>query len=48
MTIADRQVQEDIAKLQRPDVPIRVSRLLGVDLSDVEGVDVGPQLHHRP
>jgi hypothetical protein len=48
MTIADRQVQEDIAKLQRPDVPIRVSRLLGIDLSDVEGVDVGPQLPPRP
>ena len=42
MTIADRQVQEDIAKLQRPDMPIRVSRLLGIDLPDVEGVDVGP------
>ena len=36
MTIADRQVHEDIAKLQRPDTPIRVSRLLGIDLTDVE------------
>ncbi len=34
MTIADRQLQEDVAKLQRADTPIRVSRLLGIDLPE--------------
>jgi len=34
MTIADRQVQEDIAKHQREGAPIRVSRFLGVDLPE--------------
>jgi len=29
MTVADRQIQDHIAQLQRPDVAIRVSRLIG-------------------
>jgi len=36
MTIGDRQLQDDVGRLQRADVPIRVSRLLGVDLPDAE------------
>ena len=31
MTMADSRLQERIAEFQRPDVPIRVSRLIGVD-----------------
>jgi hypothetical protein len=34
MTIADRQVQQDIEKFQREGVPVRVSRFLGVDLPE--------------
>jgi MFS family permease len=34
MTIADRHVQSHIEKLQRPGVPVRVSRLIGVDLME--------------
>ena len=34
MTIGDRQLQEEVARFQRTDTPIRVSRLLGVDLPD--------------
>ncbi len=34
MTMADRQVQERVAKFQRPGVPIRVSRLIGTDSLD--------------
>jgi MFS family permease len=34
MTIADRQVQQEIEKHQREGVPIRVSRFLGVDLPE--------------
>ena len=30
MTMADRKVQDHVAQMQRPDVPIRVSRLIGV------------------
>ena len=30
MTIADRKLQERVEELQRPGVPIRVSRLIGV------------------
>ncbi len=48
MTIADRQLHEDITKLQRPDTPIRVSRLLGIDLPEAGGADAGPQLSRRP
>jgi hypothetical protein len=31
MTVSDRQSQERVAKLQQPDVEIRVSRLIGID-----------------
>jgi hypothetical protein len=34
MTVADRQLQEGVAKHQRADVPIRVSRFLGVTLPE--------------
>jgi MFS family permease len=34
MTIADRQLQEEVARFQRDETPIRVSRLLGVNLPD--------------
>jgi quinol monooxygenase YgiN len=30
LTVADRKIEEQVTALQRPDVPIRVSRLLGV------------------
>src|ERR1022692_4584012 len=42
MTVTDRQLQERVAKLQRPEVEIRVSRLIGIDARDVaeaEGKD---------
>ena len=32
MTIADRNIQQEIEKHQREGVPVRVSRFLGVDL----------------
>jgi predicted MFS family arabinose efflux permease len=31
MTVADREIQDRLEKLQRQDVPIRVSRLLGIE-----------------
>jgi len=34
MTIADRQLQEEVSSYQRAGTPIRVSRLLGVDLPE--------------
>ena len=34
MTIADRKLQDRVAGLQRHDVPIRVSRLIGVNPED--------------
>ncbi|MEO8508757.1 MAG: MFS transporter [Betaproteobacteria bacterium] len=34
MTIADRQVADDVSRYQREGVPLRVSRLLGIDLPD--------------
>jgi MFS family permease len=36
MTITDRKVQERVSQLQRPDVPIRVSRFLGVNERDFQ------------
>jgi hypothetical protein len=32
MTVADRTLQDRVEALQRADVPVRVSRLLGVAL----------------
>jgi MFS family permease len=31
MTVTDRQLQERVTKLQRPEIEIRVSRLIGID-----------------
>jgi len=42
MTVTDRQLQERVAKLQQPEIEIRVSRLIGIDARDVaeaEGKD---------
>ena len=36
MTMADRQLQDEVAQMQRVDTPIRVSRLLGVDLAEAK------------
>ena len=36
MTMADSRLQEQVAQLQRPGVPIRVSRLIGVDMATAE------------
>jgi hypothetical protein len=33
LTMADRQIQDEVERLQRSGVPIRVSRLIGVDLA---------------
>ncbi len=35
MTVTDRQLQERVVKLQKQDVEIRVSRLIGIDPRDV-------------
>ena len=35
MTVSDRQLQERVAKLQQPEIEIRVSRLIGIDPRDV-------------
>jgi hypothetical protein len=34
-TVKESQEQEEVSKLQRPGVPIRISRLLGVDPREV-------------
>ena len=34
MTMSDRQLQDRVVELQRPDVPIRVSRLIGVSAEE--------------
>ena len=34
MTMADRQLIEEVGRFQKPDTPIRVSRFLGVDLPE--------------
>lgn len=36
MTMADSRLQERVAQLQRPGVPIRISRLIGVDMASAE------------
>jgi len=40
MTMSDRQLQDRIEQLQRPDVPVRVSRLIGVDPREPPGAPV--------
>jgi hypothetical protein len=32
MTVADRRIQDEVAKMQRADTPIRISRFLGVKM----------------
>jgi quinol monooxygenase YgiN len=44
-TVADRMTHTAIEQFQRPAVPIRVSRFIGIDLSDV-GLDSAPA--HEP
>jgi hypothetical protein len=36
MTMADSRLQDRVAQLQRPSVPIRISRLIGVDMASAE------------
>ena len=36
MTLSDSRLQQTVAKLQRPDVPIRVSRFIGIDMATAE------------
>jgi MFS family permease len=42
MTVGDRKLQEHVEQFQRPDVPIRISRLIGVKPFDAE-----PDVHDR-
>jgi MFS family permease len=35
LTFADQEVQDRVMRLQRPGVPLRISRLIGVSLEDV-------------
>jgi MFS family permease len=37
MTMADSRLQQHVAELQRPDVPIRVSRLIGLTEGSIRG-----------
>ena len=39
MTVADRKLQEHVEALQKPGVPIRVSRLIGINPRDAVLVD---------
>jgi MFS family permease len=39
MTMADSRLQERIARFQRPDVPIRVSRLIGVNYDTADDTE---------
>lgn len=39
MTRADRRIQENVEQFQRPGVPVRISRLIGVD---PEAIDMSP------
>ena len=41
MTVADREIQERVLRLQPPDTPVRVSRLIGVRREDLEGTSGG-------
>ncbi len=46
MTIGDRQLQEELQRHLRPDAPLKVSRLLGIDLPDEGPIDMNA--HRRP
>jgi hypothetical protein len=35
MTVTDRRIQDRVEKFQRPGVPIRVSRLIGINPQDI-------------
>jgi predicted MFS family arabinose efflux permease len=39
MTVADRDLQERVTRLQRPETPIRVSRLIGVKSEELQADD---------
>lgn len=43
MTVADRECQDRVVELSRPDVPIRISRFIGIEPSDAgdEGQEAG-------
>jgi hypothetical protein len=47
MTTADRKLLEHVEQFQRPDAPIRISRLIGVNASDADS-DVRDQGAERP
>ncbi len=38
MTMADRRLLDQVQQLQRPDVPMRVSRFLGINRDDLPGI----------
>ena len=48
MTIADRELQERVAELQQPEVPTRVSRLIGIDVHDAAGDSTRDEVLIRP
>jgi hypothetical protein len=37
-TLTESELQERVVQLQRPDVPIQISRLIGVDPRDVHAI----------
>ena len=43
MTVADRECQDRVVELSRPEVPIRISRFIGIEPSDTgdEGQEAG-------
>jgi MFS family permease len=47
MTMGDRMLQDHVEQLQRPDVAIRISRLIGVNLLDADS-DAGAQGSRLP
>jgi len=42
MTMTDSRLQAQVEQLQRPDVPIRVSRLIGLDMASAEADPANP------
>ncbi len=45
MTMTDRRIQDQVAELQRPGVPLRVSRLIGIDAQEVSAALTAPHHH---
>ena len=37
-TLTENELQERVVQLQRPDVPIQISRLIGVDPRDAHSI----------